>query len=334
MKYIFLFILVVLSGCNYKKISSDRDVQKGIKFMKSGQYLESGVQFKSAIKENPDNYEAHFYYGVLNKLQKNSNKAVEELSIALKLNPIYEEAAIELGFVFIERKEQDAAIKVLTTFSQTSKNPKIYFYLGKAYYDKSDFSTAVKWFQKTIELDVESAETFALLGDALLRMNDFEGAKKILSDAAKNSKNPIVISKLGTVLFQIGQQLYIDEKKILNEIDSLKEGKKKLSKEDEAKATELQAEADKVKLNKENMLSASKTQFEEALKLNPSLKEAIYNMSMVHYLLKEYVEARDKVKKFIQLNPTGDMAKEAREQLEQLEEIIHYEEQKKLDSQK
>jgi outer membrane protein assembly factor BamD (BamD/ComL family) len=55
---------------------------------------------------------------------------------------------------------------------------------------------------------------------------------------------------------------------------------------------------------------------------------------MTHYLLEEYEDARKMIERFIQLSPTGSQAKEAREQMDQLDEIIRIKKQEELNSQK
>ncbi|MBN2695656.1 tetratricopeptide repeat protein [bacterium] len=339
MRYFFLLLLTIfiLSGCDHDKVAAKRDLGKGIQFLRSGQYMEAGIHFKSAIEKDPKNPDPHYYYALLSIQQKKTDQAIESLSKVLMLKPMHEEAAIYLADLFIQKNEGDGAIKVLKPFTTVTKNDKVFFYLGKAFYTKNDFEEAVKWFQKTLEINNNNSSVYGLLGDSLLRMNNIEQAQKILKEAVKYNQDPVVLSKLGTVLFQIGNDFYLKEKKAktdLTEIDEKVKKKKKLSKDEESKKSQLEQDRDDANGKKTAFLSEAKNQFQLALKKDPALKESAYNLSMTHYLLEEYEDARKMIERFIQLSPTGAQAKEAREQMDQLDEIIRIKKQEELNRQK
>jgi tetratricopeptide (TPR) repeat protein len=211
MRYFFLlfFTIFILFGCDHGKVAAKRDLGKGIQFLRSGQYMEAGIHFKAAMEKDPKNPDPYYYYGLLSIQQKKPDQAIESLSKVLMLKPMHEEAAIHLADLFIQKNESDGAIKVLKPFTTVTKNEKVFFYLGKGFYTKNDYEEAVKWFQKTLEINNENSSVYGLLGDSLLRMNNIEQAQKILNEAVKYNQDPIVLSKLGTVLFQIGNDFYL-----------------------------------------------------------------------------------------------------------------------------
>lgn len=344
-KIIFLLILTLLSSCNQQKIAAKRDIAKGIQFMKSGQYLQARIQFKKALKEDASNVDAHYYFGLLSIKEENFDKAIEMLTKAHNMNPADEKIAIELANLFIEKKQNNTAVKLLLNFAEQTHNPRIPFYLGKAYFNKKEFTDSVKWMQKSLALDPGYRDAYAFLGDALLSLNDIEKAKSLLSKAAKENNDPVILSKLGFVLFQIGNDIYLKEKKILDKItvleekiDTLKERKRKnwrkRIKKIREQIFELEEKAAPRTLEKNGILSEAKGYFKKALKGSREVKDAHYNLAMTHYLLGEYQESHKNLKRFIQVNPTGAMATTARDYMEKLEELIRRQEQKKLDEQK
>jgi len=351
--FIIFLSLIVLTGCD--KISSfistnpDSYVEEGVKFMNSGQYTEAGIRFKSALKKDPEHFKANYAFGGLYKRTEHYDKAVTFLSKAVQIDPKNEEAAIDLAYVFIHQKEYQAAIKVLERLSDNAKNPEVYFYLADSYHRKKDYETAEKWFKKAAKMIPLSnptllANTYGLLGDTLLALNKLGDAEKILTDAAKLTKNPLVMAKLGATLFRIGNRFYTEMLKAKNAITAINDeisekrgsAKKKLKKQKESTLKDLEK---KMKFNEGQtnaIIIKAKKYLNEALVvkkgLNPGTKrEILYYLGMSHLIVAEYVESRDFLKKFLQNAPKGPEAIAVRKHITNLDELILRQEQEKLD---
>ena len=358
----FLFIiflsLFVTIGCD--KLSSmistnpDTYVEEGIRFMNSGQYTEAGIRFKTALKKNPNHFKANYAFGGLYKRTEHYKEAIRYLSKAVQIDPKNESATIDLAYVFIREKQYEAAIKVLEPLSISPKNPEIYYYMGDAYHKKKNYEDAVKWLKKAAKMIPLSngkllSNTYGLLGDALLAQDKLKEAEKILTDAAKLTKNPFVIAKLGATLFRIGNYYHVEMLKAKNEIESINDeikekrgrAKKRLKKAKEQTLKDLQKKLDFNEAQRNAIIVKAKKYLNDALSKSSAKaslamqaatkREILYYLGMSHLIVGEYVEARDVLKKFLKNNPKGQESVDVRKKISQLDELIQREEQKKLD---
>lgn len=351
--FVIFLSLTILTSCD--KISSlistnpNTYVEEGIIFMNSGQYTEAGIRFKSALKKDPEHFKANYAFGGLYKRTEHYDEAVKFLSKAVRINPKSEEAAIDLAYVFIQKKEYETAIKVLQPLSISPKNPEVYFYIGDSYHRKKDYISAEKWFKKAAKMIPLSnpkllATTYGLLGDSLLALKKFDEAEKILTDAAKLTKSPLVTVKLGSTLFSIGNIYHVQvlgaKKKIeaLNEEINKKRGraKKKLKKKKEGELKDLNTKLEFNTTHRNLAITKAKKYLGEILKdtkkLNKGTKrEALYYLGMSHLILSEHVDAKTYLVKFLRNDPKGPAVTEVRALVGKLDELILREEQAKLD---
>jgi len=351
--FIICLSFFVLIGCD--RISSmistnpDTYVEEGIKFMNSGQYTEAGIRFKSALKKDPNHFKANYAFGGLYKRTEHYNKAVSFLSKAVQIDPKNEEAAVDLAYVFIQKKEYEASIKVLETLSTNPNNPEVFFYLGDSYHRKKDYNNALKWFKKAtkkIPLSNASllASAYGLLGDTLLALNKLDEAEKILTDAAKLTKNPLVMVKLGATLFRVGNHFHVEMLKADNGITAIKEeidtkrgrAKKRFKKKNESKLKDLTTKSDFNKNQKKAIIVKAIHYLNESLKAGAKLnkgtkREILYYLGMSHLIVAEYVNAKDALSKFLQNGPKGPEAVDVRSKITKLDELILRAEQEKLD---
>jgi len=356
--FIIFLSLFLTAGCD--KLSSmittnpDVYVEEGIRFMNSGQYTEAGIRFKTALKKDPEHFKANYAFGGLYKRTEHYKEAITYLSKAIRINPKSEEATIDLAYVFIQEKQYVAAIKVLEPLSENPKNPEVFYYMADAYHKKNDYESAIKWLKKATRIIPLSnarllSNSYGLLGDSLLALNKLDEAEKILTDAAKLTKNPFVMAKLGATLFRIGNHYYLEMRKAKNEIETInneieeKRGraKKKLKKEKEQTLKDLQKKVDFNEAKRNEVISKAKTKLKEALNTShgkggasvqaATRRELLYYLGMSHLIVGEYVESKEALLKFLRSNPQGRVSVDVRAQISKLDELIQREEQKKLD---
>lgn len=101
-------------------------------YRKLNRYSQSIIFYRKVIDINPDSFESHYGLGVILKLLRKYDDALEEIKIALE-------------------------IKIA---------PEVYRTLGEIYFSKGVIDLAIKNFQESIALDPSSAEGYYLLGFA------------------------------------------------------------------------------------------------------------------------------------------------------------------------
>ncbi len=347
---IFLTTIFLVLSC---KGNPDSYVEEGIRFMNSGQYTEAAVRFKTALKKDPKHFKATFALGVLYKRVDKLDKALTYLTKANSYNPKDEEAAAALSYVFIKKKQYDTAIRVLMPLSDAPKNPEILFYLGDANHKKGNYEQALKWLKRCINMltvndKVLLKDSYALIGDSYLALNKLDEAKEFLQSAANTNKNPIVLVKLGATLFRMANHFHVKALTSQNSIESINEKaeeirnkrkKKAFLKENEEKLVSLKKEKEGFSQKRDELLSDSKRYLMEALKLSKkdlagqkvTKREIHYYLGMTYILLKDYKLAKKNLETFLRNGPKGPEVVDVRKKLDQLEELIKREEQKKLD---
>ncbi len=321
--------------------------------MNSGQYTDAGVRFKTALKKNPNHFKANYAFGVLYKRTEHYKEAVTYLSKAVRIEPKNEKASVDLAYVFIQEKQFRAATKILEPFSVNSKNPEVYFYMGDAYHQEKDYENAAKWLKLATKIIPPSntnllATTYGLLGDSLLALDRLNEAEKLLTNAAKLTKNPLIIAKLGATLFRIANHFHVEYLKDKNKLKDIeneiknKKGKWARGKFKKTKAKEikdLKETMSSKETQRNGLIEKTKKYLNNALKLKSKSSETIqaatkreilYYLGMSHLIMEEYPEARDVLIKFLRNNPKGPEAIDVRKKVSQLDEIIQRKEQEKL----
>jgi tetratricopeptide (TPR) repeat protein len=354
--FIVFLSLFITTGCD--KLSSmistnpDSYVEEGIRFMNSGQYVEAGIRFKTALKKNPNHFKANYAFGGLYKRTEHFKEAIVYLTKAMEIEPKNEAVAVDLAYVFIQEKQFEVAIKILEPLSVNPTNPEIYYYLGEAYHQKKEYEEAYKWLTKASKIIPLSnskllSNTYGLIGDSLIALNRLTDAEKVLTDAAKLTKNPFVMAKLGATLFGIGNHFHVEMLKARNEIEAINteikeargKAKKKLKKSKEQALIDLQKKLEFNETQRNSVISKAKMYLKEALNSTVASKdmqaatkrEVLYHLGMAHLIMAEYVDAKEVLTKFLQNNPGGQESVDVRNKIGQLDELIQRAEQKKLD---
>lgn len=137
-------------------------------------YKEALRFFQEALKLKESN-DCLNYIGCC-YLELNDFKAAGELFFKLSDdNPDWERPAFNLGRVFLKSGYSEEA---LTAFKEAeSRNPNdedVYYYLGVYYYETKDYMTAKAYYERSIGINDEQAETHLNLGRCYyhLGMND------------------------------------------------------------------------------------------------------------------------------------------------------------------
>jgi tetratricopeptide (TPR) repeat protein len=165
-----------------------------------------------------DDYGANFNFGVF---LSNSNRFKESetyLWKAVQLSPESLEAYYQLGVIYFDENLNDKSIETfkksleLAEFAELKgrfnidKKTSIYKYLGTLYSRQKDWSLAVKYYQKYVELKANDPDIYYSLSEACLMLNKPEQAepfsKKVLELRPGDLSADI---QLGGILFTLGK---------------------------------------------------------------------------------------------------------------------------------
>ncbi len=107
--------------------------------------------YKKAIEKKPDYKKAHEdVVKLLDTLEK-------QLKNEIKMDPSFPDTYMQLGYVYMQKKNYPEAEKVLKkAISLNAKNPICYDYLGILYYKNGDMKKAYKNIEKAFQLDPDN----------------------------------------------------------------------------------------------------------------------------------------------------------------------------------
>ena len=163
----FLYaVLLFLAAC-----STDPNQQKlkylasGDRYFQNGQYQEAVIQYRNALQIDSRLARAHYQLGRAYLSLNAADTAYRELAEAVKLQPNYPEAQLQLAALLNaggrHKEARAVAEKVLAADPGSARAHRL---LGNEYVVARDIPHAVREFEKSIELDPAAIETSADLG--------------------------------------------------------------------------------------------------------------------------------------------------------------------------
>lgn len=171
------------------------------------------------VKDNPDRFaDVYNKLGVIHHRKGLSEKAIAYFEKALKVNPAYTEAALNLSIAYNEIGRYEEAHKIFDSAVKTVcktrmiKDPYIegklaneHARLGDQYCNLGRLKEAIGEYKKALKLRPKFADIITLLGIAYRDNGELEAAIKALSKAQKiNPKYLPAIIHLGIIYYMKG----------------------------------------------------------------------------------------------------------------------------------
>ena len=190
---IFVVAFCLLLGCSRK--NDDYYNRKGVNYINNGQHKFAISAFKTAIKINTSNTEAHFNLGRAYKRAGKDEQARTEFAICKRLNPNkyneyvkkYREKIdyeitdtknySELGSAYAEKGMIDDAINAYKKSIEIEPdNARVHYSLGTLYAMKGKYSDAADEFCMAVEINPDMSEAHYNLGLSYFRQGMFDKA--------------------------------------------------------------------------------------------------------------------------------------------------------------
>src|ERR1700685_3642852 len=148
--------------------SAERHFRQGTQLAQDGDTAGAIEEYKLAIKDYPDYFEAHYDLGRIYLDRKGYTEAAAELNTAVGLRPNDANAHNNLGLALKHNRDFNGA---LVQYQDAVRlNPKMASAqnnLANVLYAKRDFNGAILHYRAALDLQPNSAETHMNMGSAL-----------------------------------------------------------------------------------------------------------------------------------------------------------------------
>lgn len=237
-------------------------------------HLEGWEQVKPLLepflKAYPDSEEAWYWLGATLFHQRQFAEARTALQRAVELAPKDADALRVLGMIELESNNRDAAYHAwLNAVDASPKDAKAYYLIGRLFYESNLFAESLGWLSKTLTIaprDVAAMTYLGLSYEALGKTSEALRCYRaaVAESEAQGKSYPWAYSSLGKLLRKLGSE---------EEGDLILERGAALCPE----AHLLSAWGQSLVTHRDNV--RAEKAFREAIRLDPSLPEAHYQLA-------------------------------------------------------
>lgn len=183
-------------------------LQKAIENHQKGDLQQAEDIYKKILIDEPDNFYALHYLGVVNIQRENLDLAIEYIEKAFKVDSSDSHAYYNHAIALQEKGRLDDAI---TSYQKAIRlNPSNYdahVNLGIVFKEKGKLDEAVTCYQKALQLNPDLFAAYNNLGMALQEKGQLDDAEACLQKALQfKPDSPETLFNLGTVFMEQGKQ--------------------------------------------------------------------------------------------------------------------------------
>jgi tetratricopeptide (TPR) repeat protein len=156
--------------------ASDVHAMKGICFALLAKPIESAAEFDQAISLRPNYAPIHLSSGLAYASFNNLDRALEQLSLALKLDPSlpglrYNYALVLARAGKYEASEKEADLELESKAPKTESPLDLWHLKARDAYYQKKWQDTIDAYGKTLQFDSNSAEAYEAIGEALFSLN-------------------------------------------------------------------------------------------------------------------------------------------------------------------
>jgi tetratricopeptide (TPR) repeat protein len=191
--------------------ASDIHAMKGICLALLSKPIESAAEFEQAIRLRPNYAPNYFSSGLAYASFNNLDRAIERLSVALKLDPSLPGLRYNYALVLARAgkyAESEKEVSLELEKKDPTESPLDLWRLKArdAYYQKK-WQDTIDAYRKTLDLGPEWPEAYAAIGEALFSLNRSEESMATLEKAASlDPENEITHALLGKLYQDFGKE--------------------------------------------------------------------------------------------------------------------------------
>ena len=174
-----------------------------------GQNDKSEQLFKGLLQDNMDDYELHYFLGLVFADRENNDFARIEFEKALALQPDHKESWRELCTIYIREKMYDDALAAAKRFTRALPDaPSSWRMLGYVESIEKKYEAAITSLKKAVTLDTADAFAWFELGSVLERNKETDRAVKAFRKVlALKPEDPATLNYLGYMWAERGKNL-------------------------------------------------------------------------------------------------------------------------------
>ena len=168
-------------------------------------------EYTEALDKKPDYVDALIERGKLYLLEKDYEKARQDLEKALELDPSRKDVYQYLGELELALGNKEKALEYLNKTSK-EKDEKFYFTMAQALYNTGKYEEALENINKAIELNKNFPKAYELKSDILKAMGRYEEALDAIEVATKlQPTDSKLFDKKALILFKLSEEEYKKE---------------------------------------------------------------------------------------------------------------------------
>ncbi len=192
--------------------ASDIHAMKGICLALLSKPIESADEFEQAIRLRPNYAPNYFSSGLAYATFDNLDRALDRLSIALKLDPNlpgvrYNYALVLARAQKFAESERQVNLELESKTSRTESLADLWRLKARDAYYQKKWQDTIDAYRKTLELDPDWPEAYAAIGEALFSLNRSEESMTTLEKAASlDPANEVPHALLGKLYQDAGKQ--------------------------------------------------------------------------------------------------------------------------------
>lgn len=256
----------------------------GIVFFNTGKLNLALAQFNKVIQALPNFSKPYFGRGLIYYKQGHFENAISDFHKVVDLNPNDFKAFYYLGLIYRRLKQYKDAEKVLNEAKKINPEYAPAFYeIGNIYYDQGKYRKAIDFYRNATELDPKTADYHLRLGDCYYRSQIFYNALNELNKAIElQPDNSIAYFLKGLTVYK---QAVIEEL-IEAFLEMLNGNEKEANIGSVKKHVNHKIAMDPIKRKKVYVEMA--IAFTEAVRYDPTFKEAIFNLGLTYHEMGKY----------------------------------------------
>jgi len=173
------------------------------------QYPEAARLLERLLETDLDDYELHFYLGIVAAARDSVDVARMELEKALALQSSFEDAWEQLCMISVRRREFDRALDDAGRFTRALENaPAAWRMLGYVRGARKEYGEAVKAFRRSLAIDSTVGQTWFELGSAFERQKQVDSAASAFRRALRiDPRDHVTANYLGYMWAELGVRL-------------------------------------------------------------------------------------------------------------------------------
>jgi predicted Zn-dependent protease len=182
-----LVLVLALQVYLFGQAGEDPAIGKAFALVHAGKLNEAEIVLRAAAAADPKSEAVHATLGQLLFKQQKYEDAVQELGLALQINPASRENSLLLSEALIGWRHFDVAVNFLQAVqAKFGSYPEFHYDLGLAYYNGNKIKEAKTEFQEAARLEPSLDRAQFLLAACIATEGDYANAVEIFRKLAKD----------------------------------------------------------------------------------------------------------------------------------------------------